>query len=197
MIGKFLVAIVVAGSRMILAGEEKPVQPVSQNSAAYTMAYYRVSVDYSRSLGDMVAAGKYDRVYKNIKEENFPIQRADTTPTAMKAPSGETGRYRVQNVDLEIVLVHLNREVSTDEVLRYMEQFGLRPARIEELLALGETYPGIQLKFSVAALGSSWVDRAGDRQVPLLNRDGNERHFRLRWSGVDWSRYFRFAAIRK
>lgn len=152
---------------------------------AHDYATYMVSVDYSRTLGDMIAAGKYDLFNNNIVEENFPIQR---TPD-------------VQNGDSEIVLVHLNKGGhNTDKILRHMDVLGLRSGRIEHLLALGEKHPNLQMDFSIIAPGSVWVDSDGRRLVPYLGRVVSARYLHLRrWfdPDVEWYHHCCFLAVSK
>ena len=38
---------------------------------------YTIIVDRSKSLGDLVVAGKYDIVYGEINSENFPIDNPE------------------------------------------------------------------------------------------------------------------------
>ena len=101
-------------------------------------------------------------------------------------------------VDLE--LVYLNRNASSEDVLSYFEQNGLRPATMAELLAFGATYPEIQREFPIVCLdkgGSSWVDPHGGCRVPYLDQDGFERGLRLSWCDNGWDGICRFLAVRK
>ena len=100
-------------------------------------------------------------------------------------------------VDLEIVLVHFNRDISSEDALKEMDALGLRPAKIEEPLAFGETHPDIQREFPIIALGSVWRGRNGDRGVPFLVGWGGRRGLRLDWFEVGWIGRCRFAAVRK
>jgi hypothetical protein len=139
---------------------------------------FTVSVDYGKTVEEMVAAGRYDWHNDNITTKNFPV-------------SG-TG---VVTVDLE--LVHLNKAVSSEEVLAHLEANGLRPATIEELLAFGAIYPEIQRKFPIVCLGSFWVDPSGIHVVPYLGKGGSNRRLNLLWFVSVWGDYCRFLAVRK
>lgn len=164
---------------------------------------YIVSVDYTRTLAQMIEVGKYDWEASDITEEHFPIER----PSNFSVPTIDGGHHRtlsVQNCEVKLVLVHLNNVARTDEVVRYMDKLGLRPARIEELLAFGEKYPDIQRHFPVAAIGSFWVD-SGHRNVPFLDsgsyrRISDERRIlSLDWDGraLKWADRYRFLAVSK
>ena len=137
---------------------------------------FRVTVDYSRSLAEMIGAGKYDWVNFDITAEHFPITG--------------TGKAEVN-----LVLVHFNRAMSTNEVLDDFKKRGLRPAKIEELLALGERYPDLQREFPIVALGSAFENPRGRRYCPFLWRVGAERGLDLRLLERGWSGSFRFLAV--
>lgn len=137
-----------------------------------------VTVDYSKSLAEMVASGHYDWKNSDIVAEHFP-----------------TTQKGVNEVKLE--LVHLDKNASTDEVLRYLDEHGYRPATLLELLAFGAKYPDEQKKYPVVALGSVWRSSGGDRYVACLDCYGAERHLSLSWCGDDWHGRCRFLAVRK
>ena len=139
---------------------------------------FRVLVDYCRSLEDMIAAGKYDSVNSDINTEHFPIAKH--------------GRE-----DIAIELVHIDRNISSDDALREMDKMGFRPATLPELLAFGEKYPDVQCQFPIVALGSVWRNLHGYRRVPVLWSDSRERFLLLIWFGYDWGAHYRFAAVRK
>jgi len=158
---------------------------------------YSIPVNLTRTLAEMVSAGKYDYANPNIVEKNFPIQRPSVSEDAV-----EGGPYRtpaVSNDSIKIVLVHLNKVATTTEVLEHMDKLGLRPARIEELLALGEKHPDIQCQFPLVALGSVWVNSDGYRNVACLVWYGSERNLILRWDvpGYRWGEACRFVAVSK
>ena len=144
-----------------------------------------VTVDYSRTLAEMVAAGKYDWISEDMVEQNFSIRRPTERPVSI----------------VEIVLVHINKQVGLKKVLRHLDRRGLRPATIEELLAIGEHFPNLQRQFPIVGLGSSWIGPDGRRCVPCLRQGfGNhkaKRHLRLHWCSYTWGRGYRFAAVRK
>ena len=175
---------------VIVASNDKRVDMVK---SAYD--HYTVTVDHTRTLADMIKAGMYDYVNRDIVEQNFPIQR----PDVIGAVAGG-GPFRTQGVQItntELVFVHLNKAATTAEVLAYMDKLGLRPARIEELLALGEKYPNIQRDYPFVALGSVWVDSSRYRGVPYLYRYGSKRDLNLNWdeTGNTWNDICRFVAV--
>lgn len=142
---------------------------------------YTVSVDYGKTVEEMVSSGRYDQKNDNITSKNFPVNGNGV-------------------VTLNLELVHLSRVVNSDGVLSYMEANGLRPTNLAELLAFGATYPEVQREFPVVCLDketSSWVHPCGRRNVPYLSRDGSDRMLNLDWFGNDWSAHCRFLAVRK
>lgn len=139
---------------------------------------YPVAVDYTKTIDEMVSAGHYDWKNDDINSKNFSV-------------SGEG----VVNVNLE--LIHLNKMISSEDVLAYLEKNGMRPATIAELLAFGATHPEVQREFSIICLGSSWVDSDGDRLVPCLYGGGSGRGLSLRWFVGGWNVHCRFLAVRK
>lgn len=143
-----------------------------------TRPTYQVSVDYRLTLPTMILAGHYDWTNSDITAEHFPIK-------------GE-GEQSV-----EITLFYPNQITTSDQVMAEMDQAGYRPAKLEELLALGATSPDLQREFPIIALGSVWVRRDGDRGVASLDRDGSGRELYLDWFGSEWDEHCRFAAVRK
>lgn len=139
---------------------------------------FKVEVDYGKTLAEMIESGRYDWTNDDITSKRFPIR----------------GEGKVERA---LVLVHPNRMVSTDEALSELDRRGLRPAKIEELLALGITRPELQKEFPIVALGSHWVDPHGDRYFAYLDWDDDERNLRLRWYGNVWYEIYRFLAVRK
>ena len=139
---------------------------------------YPLTVDYSRTVADGIRAGRYDYVNSDITARHFPTTR--------------TGTH-----EEKVELMHLDRDISTEDALREMDAHGYRPADLHELLAFGEKYPEIQREFPVVALGSVWRSRAGSRYVPSLDGDGTERDLGLEWDARDWDAGCRFAVVRK
>ncbi len=136
-------------------------------------------IDYTQSLAEMVATGKYSAgaVNTNITEEHFPV---------------ETGEANVQSV-----LVHLDRTVDSDQVLRELDKRGLRPATMVELLAFGAQHPDAQRQFPIVALGSVWADPDDDRRVGCLWGRPASRELHLSWFDGQWGAHCRFLAVRK
>src|ERR1039458_7111616 len=137
-----------------------------------------LTVDYSKTLEQMIADGKYDWKNSEIKAKNFPLNGQGTTA-------------------VNIELVHFNRNIESDTALAELDKMGLRPATLPELLAFGAKYPDKQREFPIVALGSVWRSLNGDRYVACLCCDGSKRFLRLFWLEDGWAAFCRFAAVRK
>jgi hypothetical protein len=145
---------------------------------SFVAATFKVTVDYGQSLADMIKAGKYDWVNDNITKENFPVNGQDKQ-------------------EVEVLLFHFNRVISSDDAIAEMNKAGYRPARIEELLALGACQPELQKQFPIVALGSAWRRPSGYRIVPCLVSDGSGRRLDLDDFEGGWDGSDRFLVLRK
>ena len=139
---------------------------------------FKVVVDYGQSLAEMISAGKYGWVNSDIIQKHFPVEGSDQK-------------------EVELVLFHFGRVMTSEQVIAEMDEAGYRPAPIEDLLSLGASYPELQKDFPVAALGSVWQSPVGHRYVPYLPWCGVRRDLNLYWFGPDWPESYRFAAVRK
>lgn len=139
---------------------------------------YGLVIDYNRSLIQMIEPGSYDWVNDSITEKNFPIEGI--------------GRHKI-----EVTLFHFNRIMTSKQVIAEMDKQGYRPAKIEELLALGENQPDLRRQFPIIGLFSVWQGPDGDRYVPELCGSVSERGLNLSWFGNDWDPYYHFVGVRK
>lgn len=179
-----------------LAGKIAEVIMTNGKTVAKTLGdTYHVTVDYTRSLAEMIVAGRYDWANSDINGKNFPIERpelvAQTGKGPYRTPEPTTGSI------VELVLIHLDRVVSTADVLRYFHENNLRPGDLPTLLALAESNPGLQQEFPIIALGSSWVNPHGNRNVPCLWDVDVGRELNLHRCGSEWDSYYRFLAVSK
>lgn len=141
---------------------------------------FKVTVDYSRSLAEMIASGKYSWVHSEITEKHFPLP---------KIPAGVSAK-----LDLNLELVHVKRYISSNDAIAELKRRGMRPTIPPELLAFGKKYPEEQRKSPIVALGSVWRHWGGGR-VPCLWGVANGRYMDLDWYGDDWNGYYRFLAV--
>jgi len=133
-----------------------------------------VTVDRRQTFTQMIEAGAYDHVNSYITEASFPVDRGDVATQ-------------------ELILVHLGRVSSTDEVRHELDSMGVRSGRIEELLALGATYPELQRQFPIVALGAI---ESSYRRRPFLWGSPRVRHLDLRFDEKIWGGNIRFLTLR-
>ena len=141
---------------------------------------YPITVDYSKTLEEMIAAGKYDYVNSEITSINFPI------------PSDKSG-----SKNPEAIILHFNKRIDTEKLLKILNRKGFRPGTLPELLAFGAKYPEAQIRHWVIALGSSWQDSGGGRRVVWLGGGVGHRPAALDDRRSWWVRSARFLAFRK
>ena len=134
-------------------------------------------VNRDLSLAEMISAGKYDWVNDDITAERFPIKGGMVAETSFE-------------------LVHLDRNIESDEAVEELAMHGLRPADLAELIAFGAAFPEEQRQYPIVGLGSV-AGLGSDRCVVYL--DGNDSELNLflsRWD-VIWDAGYRFLAVRK
>lgn len=151
--------------------------PIVPTLAVSIAEIFRLAVDYSQSLEQMIATGRYDWTNSDITAKRFPI----------------TGKGIME---FEARYFRFNRNISSEKAIEAMAEEGWEPAKIEHLLCFGEKYPDEQRKFPIVALGSvAEVD--GSRRVPCLGRVDSGRDLCLGWFGRGWVPDGRFLAVRK
>lgn len=138
---------------------------------------FRVLVNYDLSVKEAIEAGKYDWKNGDINDKNFPFKRFGSA-------------------EIDIRLVHFNKDMSSEDVLKELDKMGLRPAELPELLALGAECPDEQRKYPIVALGSV-RQRWHSGYVPDLWLDSVGRSLGLSCFELDWRAHCRFAAVGK
>ena len=134
-----------------------------------------VKDDSEYSLTEMIEAGEYDWVDRNI--------------TAQCSLSEEKRRY-----EPSLVLVRFNCEIMPDDAIAVMKKQGYGPAKIGALLALGKHHP--DLPFLVVAPHS--VRRSpGENYMPALWRGPHGRNLGYRYFDERYSPACRFLALPK
>lgn len=143
---------------------------------------YLVTVDYNQSLQQMIEAGHYTEANSDITEKHF-IQDI--------IENKDRGK-----VETTLTLVHFNRRMSSDGVLKKFAQRDLRPGTLPELLAFGAKYPDIQRRFLIIALGSLWK-KPEYFCLPELDGNSAARYLFLRCFDDGYHSSCRFLAVRK
>lgn len=156
--------------------------PPKGETADPSTGIFRLAVDYSQSLEQMIAAGRYDWVNSDITPKRFPIEKG------------------TKIVECEARYFHFDRNISSDDAKKEIESADREnpwmAAMIAHLLAHGAAFPEEQRKFPIVALRSVAGVR-GDRGVPGLFRDDSKRDLYLAWWYGGWGPVCRFLAVRK
>lgn len=137
---------------------------------------FMLTVNYSKTLKEMIAAGKYNLISDEVTTKNFPIIKGAT--------------------DINCKLFHFNRYIISSDAIKEMAKEGYRPATQAELLALGATQPELQRQFPIAALGSIW-HLVNCNVVPVLAHRGSQRKLNLLLFNDGWNNRSRFLAVKK
>ncbi len=140
---------------------------------------FTLSVDYSRTLEQMIAAGNYDSKSSNINSHNFPL------------PIELTGK----SIALSAKIFNFGKNISNNEVVAAMDKAGYRPAALAELLALGESQPELQKQYQIVALKSVLRDDMGYFYVPYLGGNASERYLQIISNENGWDANYHFLAI--
>jgi hypothetical protein len=169
-----------------------------RNPGQFADRSFKVVVNYFIDLPEMIAAGHYDSVDEEITDEICPVCDEDKpTREALFSQFDIDGEGKAER---KLILVYPgpNKMVKTDEVLAEMDHRGLRPARIEELLALGAKFPEEQKKFAIVALGSCRGKPDISSKFACLCGDGEGKRFLFLHSGCGgWDQEERFLAVPK
>jgi hypothetical protein len=123
-----------------------------------------ITVNYDKSLKDMIAAGMYDWVNSDITANRFPLERGGTTNFCPK-------------------LFDFGPHISSEDAIEAMSKDKFRPGGHAHGLAYGATFPDEQQRSRIACLGSSAL-MLGHRHVLYLDGDATERRVNLH----DWHR---------
>ncbi len=142
---------------------------------------YAVTVDYSKTLAQMIATGNFGWTNPEIKDSNFPFFNGGGA------------------VAVNFELVHFNAKLTAKEIDAVLSQMGDRPATLWEILAFAAKFPDLQRQFPIVALAPLVVNR-DYRCVSYLDRDGRGRSISLIWANDvndRWDEHYRYLVVRK
>jgi hypothetical protein len=139
---------------------------------------FSVRTNYDLSIKDLVKACDLNWANDDITDEHFVVTK-------------------VGQEESKFVYVHLDRLVTTREVLEYMKENNLQPADIKQLLSFGKQNPDEQRKHPIVELGSVWVHSHGNRHVAFLYGNDGQRRLALSYAYPDgqWDEDYRFLAV--
>ena len=126
-----------------------------------------------KTLSELIKAAKFDYINSNITEENFP---------------------KPSEISHNLEILQFDRSATNEEVIKEMDNKGLRPANSYELLHyVKKEWDG---KGYIVALGSVWTDSNGIRRVLFADGGSCERRLGLGWDGSGWGEDCRFPAVK-
>ncbi|MDD9951840.1 MAG: hypothetical protein OXT67_09770 [Zetaproteobacteria bacterium] len=96
----------------------------------------------------------------------------------------------------ELVLVHLDRTASSEDVLRYMRQHDLKRPTVADGLAFGAQHGHLQCQFPIVVLSEQMPVFDGRQRLLALNRYGDCRGLYVSYFDDNWRRYYRFLACK-
>lgn len=145
---------------------------------------FNFTVDYTRSVEEMVKAGKYDWLDTNVIDR-YPI------------PEAKVGQS--ENIITE--LLHFNRLMYYEDAIEEIEKKGYRDTTAHEIMAFAEKNFELREDFPVFSLGSLWQVEAY-RAILALNVHPSRSLFnydlnRTFLAGGDFPAICRFLVVRQ
>lgn len=178
LVGLIIVLLYVFNKNLLLSKPSARTNDPTAITVSGNNSTFHVAVNFGKTLDEMLKAGGYQFVAPDITAANFPI----------------SGTGIVEN---DLILVHLDKNADSKEVLAELTKLDLEPAGIEYAVAFGAQHPDVQREFPIVFLGSVWTGPDGDPYVPDLDFLGDKRRINLDgWLG-GWLPECRFAAVRK
>ena len=98
----------------------------------------------------------------------------------------------------EAVLVKFGEYVFSDDVVKRLDQMGLRPGLPSELVDLSKSHPNsteLAAYLPLVALGDSWVGPLGNLLVVYLLGEVRSHGLNLHWRGGGWDESYSFLAF--
>lgn len=142
----------------------------------YEERIFSLTVDYSRSLQEMIKDSDHDWVNPGVTADLFPVQGSGVVMVRAR-------------------LVYFNIAATTLEVLEDIRGRSCRSAKIEHILALAKLYPDEQRKYPIIALDSAQECPRGGRNVPALREYSGRRALCVYWDIKRWKKSCRFLEI--
>lgn len=138
-----------------------------------------VTVLYARTFENMVSDCKNDYVDPEVSEAMFPI-------------FGEGEKTSL------LQIITFDEFVYTSDVVARFQTLGLKAAKIEHLLALGESHPDFQRNGRIVALGSTYCCATNSynyKIAPLLEGHKDVRLLCVERTDIGWSKGYHFLAV--
>jgi hypothetical protein len=152
-----------------------------------------LTVDYNKTVDELVLAGKYDHADEGVTSQAYPV--TGNLILKMEAFLLSFGE-RTERIDGDVKFTTYFGHVTTNEILAYMDACNLRPGNTQELLSFGIEHPGVQLSQPIVALYSP-VPIHAFTLIPYLYRRDEQRWLNMAWWGHQWEGFFSFLAFVK
>lgn len=114
----------------------------------------KVTVDYTKTVEEIIAAGSYSNVYNGIGSCSIFDKKYDPPK---------------ESEEIEIILLYLGQWVKIGRVLARLNRQGFRPITLFELLTLGIQCPEMILRSTIFAFGSCWHSHFGELITPSIS----------------------------
>jgi hypothetical protein len=140
---------------------------------------YPIKINYHLNYKEMIKAVDLAHASGHVNPKRFPI-------------TGEG------IVELVIRLVRFHRNINRQNALQKLTALGRVPIDIAGLLALGASFPELQLETTIIALGSTSNDREGQCGVPCLTYMGHYYKKRVLTTEnlkAEWDERYSFATV--
>ncbi len=109
--------------------------------------------------------------------------------------------YTKPKLPLEALILSYNKDTnireSSDKIVADMNKLNLRPATLEEMIALGIVKPEFNKRSGTYLVGLTKYSLGGDSYVPGLNWNGDERELGRDGWALGWDDRSRFVCVRK
>ncbi len=163
------------------AAVEKIAEELAKLMRPVKNIYRLLKIADGRTTEELVKDGKYDYANPDINSKNFPAR-------ARKEKSEEIVFIEGKDFD---------HDPTSEEVLAEAKRRGLERPVYEDSLYFGEEHPEVQRQGPVVFLHEPWRDSDGDLRVVYLWSYVVFRLLYLNYFSSRWSRYCRFAFVRK
>ena len=140
---------------------------------------YPLKIGDGRSTEELVEAGRYGYAHSCVTSDNFPARRAPAAAVR------------------QVVLVALDHDSTTPEVMAEAARLRLDPPVYEDALYFGLAYPEVQRDGPIVFLHDPWLGFFGRRDVLCLWSNAGRRELGLEGFDDAWSPEYRFALVVK
>lgn len=167
---------------------------------------YSITVDYDKSIEEMINAGRYSHVSVNClnQDDGGNYYRVVENLYETNAIKTKTAENKAGKTTIAVEPINPNKVVGSDDFLCYLKENGLRPASLPEFLSFLSSHPELPASTSVLACLDSFVhefynsEDEEDRLTFCAVRSGRDsRMLRAVDYYENWSQNTSFLAVRE